>query len=86
MIFDSLIIHGFGGKASSAIRRCGLVTRWCGDDVTYAGDEFLLTLPAPPGITIGVPLNSDLFPVIWRRPGRSRTERLPRDQVPRIAS
>jgi ectoine hydroxylase-related dioxygenase (phytanoyl-CoA dioxygenase family) len=69
LVFDALIVHGSGGNASSDIRRRGFATRWCGDDVTYVDDEFVLDLPAPPGIATGDPLDSDLFPVVWRRAG-----------------
>lgn len=69
LVFNALVIHGSGGNTSSAIRRRGFVTRWCGDDVSYLDSEHVLGLPEPPGIANGAPLDSDLFPVIWRRAG-----------------
>lgn len=69
LVFNALVIHGSSGNASSSIRRRGFVTRWCGDDVTYIDDNFVLDLPEPPGLATGDPLDSELFPVIWRRTG-----------------
>jgi ectoine hydroxylase-related dioxygenase (phytanoyl-CoA dioxygenase family) len=69
LVFDVLTIHGSAGNTSSAVRRRGFATRWCGDDVTYVDGDFVLTPLYPPGIATGDPLDSDIFPVIWRRPG-----------------
>jgi ectoine hydroxylase-related dioxygenase (phytanoyl-CoA dioxygenase family) len=69
LIFNSLVIHGSDGNSSSAVRRRGFASRWCGDDVTFIDDNFVLDLPEHPGITTGDPLDSELFPVIWRRGG-----------------
>lgn len=69
LVFDSLTVHGSGGNASPETRRRGFATRWCGDDVTYIDAEFVLDLPEAPGLATGAPLDSDLFPVVWRRAG-----------------
>lgn len=67
LVFDVRVIHGSGGNASSEVRRRGFATRWCGDDVTFLEGDFVLDLPHPPGLRTGDPLDSALFPVVWRR-------------------
>lgn len=67
LVFHALTIHGSGGNSSLRIRRRGFATRWCGNDVTYDAGDFILAPPEPPGLTTGDPLDSDLFPVVWRR-------------------
>lgn len=66
-IFDSRTIHGAAGNTSSSRRRRGYTTRWTGDDVRYASARHVLELPADPKLEEGAPLDSDLFPILWRR-------------------
>ncbi|MFZ6177638.1 phytanoyl-CoA dioxygenase family protein [Nannocystis pusilla] len=68
VVFDSLVIHGSGGNMSSDVRRRGVATRWCGDDVTFLSGDFVLALPTDPDISDGDALDSALFPVVWQRP------------------
>lgn len=67
VVFDSLTIHGSAGNASSHVRRRGFATRWCGDDVTFLEGDFMLVPPLAPGLVTGDPLDSEMFPVLWRR-------------------
>lgn len=67
LVFNALVIHGAAGNASDAVRRRGLATRWCGDDVTFLDGDFMVEPPEPSGLATGDPLDSDLFPVVWRR-------------------
>ena len=67
LVFNALVIHGAAGNSSSTVRRRGFVTRWCGEGVTYLEGDFMQALPEPPGIATGDPLDSELFPVVWRR-------------------
>jgi ectoine hydroxylase-related dioxygenase (phytanoyl-CoA dioxygenase family) len=64
--FHALTIHGSGGNSSSTLRRRGLATRWTGDDVTYRTERHALVLPVSPQLAAGAPLDSELFPVVWR--------------------
>lgn len=65
--FHALTIHGAGGNQSATVRRRGLATRWTGDDITYLPGNFVLKLPEDPGLKAGDALDSNLFPVVWRR-------------------
>lgn len=67
IVFDALVIHGAGGNASANVRRRAVVTRWCGDDVTFVDGDHILELPTPSGLTTGARLDSPIFPVVWRR-------------------
>lgn len=67
LVFNALVIHGAPGNSSTTTRRRGFVTRWCGDGVTFLEGDFMQDLPEPPGIRTGDPLDSELFPVVWRR-------------------
>ena len=65
--FHSLTIHGAGGNQSATVRRRGRATGWTGDDITFLSGDFVLKLPEDPGLKAGDPLDSELFPVVWRR-------------------
>ena len=66
-VFHGFMVHGSPGNTTDHARRA-FITRWCGDDVVYAwkGEA---TYPQFPGCTLepGDPLDSETFPVIWRR-------------------
>ena len=65
--FHALTIHGSGGNFATDRQRRGLATRWCGDDITYIPGHFALPVFEETGLKRGDPLDSDLFPVVWRR-------------------
>lgn len=65
-LHHALTVHGAPGNASSTRRRRAYVQRWAGDDVTYNPRPNLQRMLEDPGIPAGAPLDSDLFPVVWR--------------------
>lgn len=65
-LHHALTVHGAPGNASSAQRRRAYVQRWAGDDVVYDPRPNLQRMLRDPGIPAGAPLDSDLFPVVWR--------------------
>ena len=67
LVFGARVIHAASGNASSRVRRRGLSERFCGDDVTFVEGDFVLDLPERPRLLTGDPLDSELFPVVWRR-------------------
>lgn len=67
LIHNVNTIHGAKGNKSSASRRRGYATRWTGDDVVYDPRKGTADILRDPGIRSGDPLDSDLFPVIWKK-------------------
>lgn len=65
-VHHALTVHGAPGNASNTERRRAYVQRWAGDDVTYNPRPNLQRMLRDPGIPPGAPLDSDLFPVVWR--------------------
>ena len=65
-VHHALTVHGAPGNASQSMRRRAYVTRWTGDDVIYNPRPNLMKILYDPGIECGAPLDSKLFPVIWR--------------------
>lgn len=68
---DGLTVHGAPGNRSPATRRRAYLTRWAGDDVTYNPRPNLQRMLRDPGIEPGAPLDSDLFPVVYKAGGPS---------------
>lgn len=66
-LHHGLLLHAAPGNANPAKRRRAYLTRWAGDGVTYNPRPNLQQMLRDPGIPPGAPLDSDLFPVIWRR-------------------
>ena len=67
LVFQAMIVHGAPGNRSR-YRRRALATRWAGDDARYdvrAGEVSIPT--ADPGLQHGDVLDSERFPVVWRR-------------------
>jgi len=65
-LHHALTLHGAPGNASNDERRRAYVQRWAGDDVTYNPRPNLQRMLRDPGIPSGAPLDSDLFPVVWK--------------------
>lgn len=65
-LHHGLTVHGAPGNSSPQQRRRAYVQRWAGDDVTYNPRPNLQRMLRDPGIQPGAPLDSDLFPVVWR--------------------
>ncbi|HRW31042.1 MAG TPA: phytanoyl-CoA dioxygenase family protein, partial [Emcibacteraceae bacterium] len=66
LIHHANIIHGARGNKSAATRRRGYATRWTGDDVVWDPRKGTTEVLKDPGLKPGDPLDSDLFPVVWR--------------------
>jgi ectoine hydroxylase-related dioxygenase (phytanoyl-CoA dioxygenase family) len=77
--FYSRTFHGAGTMVESTRRRRGYTVRYCGDDVTY--DPSFKFMPAlrNPELGPGDPLDSKLFPVVWKA-----GQRPPRPTAPAI--
>lgn len=67
-VHHGLLLHAAPGNASPTQRRRAYLTRWAGDDVTYNPRPNLQKMLRDPGIAAGGPLDSGLFPVVWREP------------------
>lgn len=68
LVFQAMIVHGAPGNASTSHRRRALSTRWTGDDARYAKRQGEVAIPLEdPGLLPGAAMDSDAFPVVWRR-------------------
>ncbi|WP_285672838.1 phytanoyl-CoA dioxygenase family protein [Paralimibaculum aggregatum] len=65
-IHHGLLVHGAPGNSRSDRRRRAYLTRWAGDDATYQPHPNIQKMMWDPDIEAGGPLDSDLWPVIWR--------------------
>lgn len=64
--FSSWTFHGASGNSRNDVRRRGFSVRYTGDDVKYAPDQFTVPVTMNPELKPGDPLDSALFPVVWR--------------------
>lgn len=64
--FTSRTLHGASGNARTDRRRRGFTIRYTGDDITYAPHELTVPVTLNPDLSPGDPLDSELFPVVWR--------------------
>ncbi len=70
LLHHALTVHGAPGNRSSTQRRRAYATRWTGDDVVYDPRPGLVPLTiAEVDLAPGDPLDSDVFPRLWPRPG-----------------
>jgi ectoine hydroxylase-related dioxygenase (phytanoyl-CoA dioxygenase family) len=68
LIFQAMIVHGAAGNASVKHRRRALSTRWTGDDARFVRRSGEVAIPRiDPGLASGAIMDSEAFPVIWRR-------------------
>jgi ectoine hydroxylase-related dioxygenase (phytanoyl-CoA dioxygenase family) len=65
-VHHAFTLHGAPGNASNDQRRRAYVQRWVGYNLTYNPRPNLQRMLRDPGIPIGAPLDSDLFPGFWR--------------------
>jgi len=65
-IHHGLLLHAAPGNATENRRRRAYIIRWGGDDATYNPRPNLQKMLREPGIEPGAPLDSELFPVVWR--------------------
>jgi len=64
--FTSRTLHGAAGNARTDRRRRGYTIRYTGDDITYLPSELTVPVTLNPDLAPGDPLDSELFPVVWR--------------------
>jgi ectoine hydroxylase-related dioxygenase (phytanoyl-CoA dioxygenase family) len=64
--FTSRTLHGAAGNARTDRRRRGFTIRYTGDDITYEPTELTVPVTRNPELSPGDPLDSALFPVVWR--------------------
>lgn len=69
LVFHSAIMHGAPGNSAATRRRRGLAVRFAGDDAVWDPRPGTFAMIREPGIRAGGPLDCDLFPVVWPRPG-----------------
>ena len=67
LIHHANTVHGAKGNESSLNRRRGYATRWTGDDVVWDPRKGTTDVLRDPGLEPGSPLDSTLFPVIWKK-------------------
>jgi ectoine hydroxylase-related dioxygenase (phytanoyl-CoA dioxygenase family) len=68
LVFQAMIVHGAPGNASTQHRRRALSTRWTGDDARYVKRQGEVAIPlSDPGLLPGAAMDSEAFPVVWRR-------------------
>lgn len=68
LVFQAMIVHGAPGNASTNHRRRALSTRWTGDDARYVKRPGEVAIPLEnPGLLPGAAMDSEAFPVVWRR-------------------
>ena len=60
-------IHGARGNTGSKTRRRGYATRWTGEDVVWDPRPGTADIISDPGLVPGDPMDSELFPVIWKK-------------------
>jgi ectoine hydroxylase-related dioxygenase (phytanoyl-CoA dioxygenase family) len=66
VVFHALMLHGAPGNNSTRRRRA-LSVRFTGEDARFVQRKKMITLLRDPGLKPGDPLDSELFPVVWRR-------------------
>jgi len=64
--FSSRTVHGAGPNLAGGRRRRGYTVRYCGDDVAYDTSYRFMPALNNPDLAPGDPLDSDLYPVVWR--------------------
>ena len=67
LVFQGMILHGAPGNASTARRRRGYALRYTGDDVVYDPRPGCTPALIHDELTAGRPIDSDSYPVVWRR-------------------
>jgi len=72
LAFGSYALHAAGGNGSGTLRRRAYSVRYCGDDVVYEPGSATMPVLENHDLSPGQPLDSELFPIVWRD-GRSVT-------------
>jgi ectoine hydroxylase-related dioxygenase (phytanoyl-CoA dioxygenase family) len=66
-LHHGLLVHAAPGNRRTYRRRRAYVTRWAGSDAVFDPRDGIRHMPELPDIAPGGPLDSDLWPVVWRR-------------------
>ncbi|GAB5469577.1 MAG: phytanoyl-CoA dioxygenase family protein [Rhodospirillales bacterium] len=67
-VHHGLLVHHAPGNARRDRRRRAYVTRWTGDEARFYPHDGIQHMPPLPDIPADGPLDSDLWPVVWRAP------------------
>lgn len=67
-VHHGLLVHHAPGNSRLDRRRRAYVTRWTGDEARFYPHDGIQHMPTLPDIPPGGPLDSDLWPVVWRAP------------------
>ncbi len=67
-VHHGLLVHHAPGNARADRRRRAYVTRWTGDEARFYPHDGIQHMPPLPEIQAGGPMDSDLWPVVWRAP------------------
>lgn len=65
-VHHGLLVHHAPGNARADRRRRAYVTRWTGDDARFHPHDGVQHMPPFPDIEKDGPLDSDLWPIVWR--------------------
>ena len=65
-VHHGMVIHSAGGNRRQDRRRRAYVTRWAGDGVVYDPRPNIQRMLWDPELSAGAPLDSELWPVVWR--------------------
>lgn len=65
-VHHGLLVHAAPGNSLMDRRRRAVVSRWAGDDAVYNPLPNIQQMMWDPDIPAGGPLDSDLWPVVWR--------------------
>lgn len=66
VVFHALTLHGAPGNTGHFNRRA-IASRWTGDDAVYVLRQGFMSPPPQPGAPApGQPMDSELYPVLWR--------------------
>lgn len=66
-VHHGLLVHYAPGNSMADRRRRAYVSRWTGDDARFYPHDGIQHMPPLPDIPADGPLDSDLWPVVWRR-------------------
>lgn len=77
LAFHSLTVHGAKGNSTAATRRRAFSVRYTGDDVRYAPRSATMPELANPALAAGDPLDSVMFPLVWKDGARPKRAAVP---------
>ncbi len=81
-LHHGLTVHWAPGNSTDDTRRRAYVSRWAGDNATYDPRPKIQRMLYDPKLSVGGPLDSELWPVLWPRPARLEVPSRPPDPRP----